>query len=89
MTNSQYDAIVVGARCAGSPAAMLLARKGYRVLSRSLWPNRRPMLRVMEGRASYVHQHVRVPRGPSLLAVLAGGRRERFGNDWVSPYFVS
>jgi flavin-dependent dehydrogenase len=27
-----YDAIVVGARCAGSPSAMLLARKGYRVL---------------------------------------------------------
>lgn len=27
-----YDAIVVGARCAGSPVAMLLARKGYRVL---------------------------------------------------------
>ena len=27
-----YDAIVVGARCAGSPAAMLLARKGYKVL---------------------------------------------------------
>jgi flavin-dependent dehydrogenase len=27
-----YDAIVVGARVAGSPAAMLLARKGYRVL---------------------------------------------------------
>src|SRR6187399_3705496 len=31
MTNT-YDAIVVGARCAGSPTAMLLARKGYRVL---------------------------------------------------------
>jgi flavin-dependent dehydrogenase len=31
MTND-YDAIVVGARCAGSPTAMLLARKGYRVL---------------------------------------------------------
>jgi len=30
--NGSYDAIVVGARCAGSPAAMLLARKGYRVL---------------------------------------------------------
>jgi len=29
----QYDAIVVGARCAGSPTAMLLARKGYRVLA--------------------------------------------------------
>ena len=27
-----YDAIVVGARCAGSPTAMLLAREGYRVL---------------------------------------------------------
>jgi 2-polyprenyl-6-methoxyphenol hydroxylase-like FAD-dependent oxidoreductase len=30
--NNQYDVIVVGARCAGSPTAMLLARKGYRVL---------------------------------------------------------
>jgi len=28
----EYDAIVVGARCAGSPTAMLLARRGYRVL---------------------------------------------------------
>ena len=27
-----YDAIIVGARCAGSPTAMLLARKGYKVL---------------------------------------------------------
>ena len=27
-----YDAIVVGARCAGAPTAMLLARKGHRVL---------------------------------------------------------
>ena len=27
-----YDAIVVGARCAGSPTSMLLAQKGYRVL---------------------------------------------------------
>ncbi|WP_333766545.1 NAD(P)/FAD-dependent oxidoreductase [Streptomyces sp. IBSBF 2435] len=27
-----FDAIVVGARCAGSPTAMLLARAGYRVL---------------------------------------------------------
>ena len=29
---SSYDAIVVGARCAGSPTAMLLARAGHRVL---------------------------------------------------------
>jgi len=27
-----FDAIVVGARCGGSPTAMLLARHGYRVL---------------------------------------------------------
>jgi flavin-dependent dehydrogenase len=31
-TAGQFDAIVVGARCAGAPTAMLLARKGYRVL---------------------------------------------------------
>ncbi len=29
---TEYDAIVVGARCGGAPTAMLLARKGYRVL---------------------------------------------------------
>lgn len=36
-----YDAIVVGARCTGSPSAMLLARKGYRVLlvDRALFPS--------------------------------------------------
>ena len=32
MTANRYDAIVVGARCAGSPTAMLLACKGHRVL---------------------------------------------------------
>jgi 2-polyprenyl-6-methoxyphenol hydroxylase-like FAD-dependent oxidoreductase len=32
MAQAQYDVIVVGARCAGSPTAMLLARMGYRVL---------------------------------------------------------
>jgi 2-polyprenyl-6-methoxyphenol hydroxylase-like FAD-dependent oxidoreductase len=30
--STAYDAIVVGARCAGSPTAMLLAQKGHRVL---------------------------------------------------------
>jgi 2-polyprenyl-6-methoxyphenol hydroxylase-like FAD-dependent oxidoreductase len=32
MGQDQYDAIVIGARCAGSPTAMLLARQGYNVL---------------------------------------------------------
>jgi 2-polyprenyl-6-methoxyphenol hydroxylase-like FAD-dependent oxidoreductase len=31
-SRDMYDAIVVGARCAGSPTSMLLARRGYRVL---------------------------------------------------------
>ena len=29
---AEYDAIVVGARCSGAPTAMLLARRGWRVL---------------------------------------------------------
>ncbi|SNT62253.1 2-polyprenyl-6-methoxyphenol hydroxylase [Asanoa hainanensis] len=32
MADLSYDVIVVGARCAGSPLAMLLARQGHRVL---------------------------------------------------------
>jgi 2-polyprenyl-6-methoxyphenol hydroxylase-like FAD-dependent oxidoreductase len=37
----EHDAIVVGARCAGSPTAMLLARKGYKVpvLDRATFPS--------------------------------------------------
>src|SRR5215813_13879415 len=36
-----YDVIVIGARCAGSPVALLLARKGYKVLlvDRSVFPS--------------------------------------------------
>jgi 2-polyprenyl-6-methoxyphenol hydroxylase-like FAD-dependent oxidoreductase len=32
MSGNNYDAIVIGARCAGAPTAMLLARSGHRVL---------------------------------------------------------
>jgi 2-polyprenyl-6-methoxyphenol hydroxylase-like FAD-dependent oxidoreductase len=41
MTNSNYDAIIVGARCAGAPTAMLLAARGHRVLlvDRSTFPS--------------------------------------------------
>jgi len=41
MAGTTYDAIVVGARCAGASTAMLLARWGYRVLlvDRSAFPS--------------------------------------------------
>jgi flavin-dependent dehydrogenase len=47
-----YDAIVVGARCAGSPTALLLARKGYKVLlvDRSTFPSDLPFS------THYLHQ---------------------------------
>ena len=40
-----YDAIVIGSRCAGAPTAMLLARRGRRVLvvDRASFPARRPV----------------------------------------------
>jgi 2-polyprenyl-6-methoxyphenol hydroxylase-like FAD-dependent oxidoreductase len=57
MTNS-FDAIVVGARCAGSPTAMLLARKGYRVLvvDRATFPS------------DTISTHMVHPRGVAALA---------------------
>ena len=53
-----YDAIIVGARCAGSPTAMLLARKGYRVLvvDRATFPS------------DTVSTHVVHPLGVAALA---------------------
>src|SRR3954466_374757 len=56
--NGKYDAIVVGARCAGSPTAMLLARKGYRVLAvdRATFPS------------DTVSSHVLHPMGAAALA---------------------
>ena len=47
-----YDAIVVGARCAGSSAALLLARKGYKVLlvDRAPFPSDLPFS------THYIHQ---------------------------------
>jgi flavin-dependent dehydrogenase len=40
-----YDVIVLGARCAGAPTAMLLARQGYRVLllDRATFPSDLPL----------------------------------------------
>lgn len=57
MTNA-YDAIIVGARCAGSPTAMLLARRGLRVLllDRAHFPS------------DTLSTHVVHPRGVAALA---------------------
>jgi 2-polyprenyl-6-methoxyphenol hydroxylase-like FAD-dependent oxidoreductase len=53
-----FDAIVVGARCAGAPTAMLLARKGYRVLlvDRARFPS------------DTVSTHILHPPGVRMLA---------------------
>jgi flavin-dependent dehydrogenase len=53
-----FDAIVVGARCAGSPTAMLLARNGYRVLlvDRATFPS------------DTVSTHILHPLGAAALA---------------------
>jgi 2-polyprenyl-6-methoxyphenol hydroxylase-like FAD-dependent oxidoreductase len=54
----RYDAIIVGARCAGSPTAMLLARMGYRVLvvDRARFPS------------DTLSTHVVQPKGVAALA---------------------
>lgn len=56
--SKMYDAIVLGARCAGSPTAMLLARKGYRVLvvDRATFPS------------DTVSTHILHPPGTASLA---------------------
>lgn len=53
-----YDAIIVGARCAGSPTAMLLARQGFKVrlLDRATFPS------------DTVSTHILWPHGAEILA---------------------
>jgi flavin-dependent dehydrogenase len=57
MEVKMYDAIIVGARCAGSPTAMLLARKGYDVLlvDKSSFPS------------DTISTHIVWPRGAAKL----------------------
>ena len=49
-----YDVVVVGARCAGSPTAMLLARHGYRVLlvDRATFPSDTVSTHILHPRAT-------------------------------------
>jgi 2-polyprenyl-6-methoxyphenol hydroxylase-like FAD-dependent oxidoreductase len=68
-----YDAIIVGARCAGAATAMLLARRGFDVLlvDRARFPSDVP-------RGHFIHRH-----GPARLH--AWGLLERVLATGCSP----
>jgi flavin-dependent dehydrogenase len=65
-----YDAVVVGARCAGASTAMLLARRGHRVLmiDRARFPSEIPQ-------GHFVHHHgpPRLARWGLLESIVASG----------------
>jgi len=75
-----YDAIIVGARCAGSPTAMLLARRGYKVLllDRGTFPSDMPFSN------HYVHQtgSARLKRWGLLDKLAATGCPPITTNHW-------
>jgi flavin-dependent dehydrogenase len=79
-----YDVIVLGARAAGSPTAMLLARKGYRVLllDRATFPSD-----TMSTHQIQIPGGVALKRWGLLDAVLATGldmsHRVRLDNDGI------
>ena len=81
-----YDAIVVGARCAGSPTAMLLARKGYRVLlvDRDSFPSD-----MMSTLAIWPHGAEVLDRGTSdhlpVLVALRRPARSSLPGRWEGP----
>src|SRR5687768_8040460 len=68
-----YDAIVIGARCAGSPTAMLLARRGFKVL--------------LVDRASFpsdtISTHILWPHGAEILG--RWGLLQRLAATGVPP----
>jgi flavin-dependent dehydrogenase len=70
LAKSMYDAIVVGARCGGAPTAMLLARKGYRVLlvDRDTFPSD-----IMSTHYIHLPGQVRLQRWGLLDKVIASG----------------
>jgi 2-polyprenyl-6-methoxyphenol hydroxylase-like FAD-dependent oxidoreductase len=68
-----YDAIIVGARCAGSPTAMLLARRGFKVLllDRATFPS------------DTISTHILWPHGAEVLA--RWGLLQRLADTGVPP----
>ena len=68
-----YDAIVVGARCAGAPTAMLLARRGHKVLlvDRATFPS------------DTVSTHLLWPHGSEVLS--RWGLLERLAASGAPP----
>jgi len=68
-----YDAIVVGARCGGAPAALLLAREGFRVLlvDRATFPS------------DTISTHILWPHGAEILA--RWGLLERLAATGLPP----
>ncbi len=55
--NKRYDLIVVGARCAGAATAMLMEKKGYKVL----------LLDKAEFPSDTISTHIIFPPGVELL----------------------
>ena len=70
-----YDAIVVGARCAGAPTAMLLARKGYKC------PARRPRHLPKRHHVHPLHPPTR-DRAPQELGPARPAGRDRLPADY-------
>jgi len=68
-----YDAIIVGARCAGAPTAMLLARRGFNVLllDRAIFPS------------DTISTHILWPHGAEVLA--RWGLLQRLESTGVPP----
>jgi 2-polyprenyl-6-methoxyphenol hydroxylase-like FAD-dependent oxidoreductase len=68
-----YDAIIVGARCAGSPTAMLLARRGFKVLlvDKATFPS------------DTISTHILWPQGVEILG--RWGLRQRLAAAGVPP----
>ena len=81
-----YDAIIVGARCAGAPTALLLARKGYKVLllDRGTFPSDMPFSN------HYVHQtgSARLKRWGLLEKLAATGCPPITTNYWDYGAFM-